>query len=84
MHADRDIFLNLETKAMKIVRKWRHKVIKIVIHVYQTIKNAKMRAFEKKSFYYLKAMIQENFMLFISDDVDSELEIVKKWFDKLH
>jgi hypothetical protein len=57
MHADRDIFLNLETKAMKIVRKWRHKIIKIVIHVYQTIKNAKMRIFEKKSFYHFKAMI---------------------------
>ncbi len=84
MHANRDIFLSLETKAMKIVRKWKHKVIKIVIHVYQTIKNAKMRAFEEKSFYHLKAMIQENLMLFISDDVDSELEIAKKWFDKLH
>jgi hypothetical protein len=29
-------------------------------------------------------MIQENFMFFISDDVDSKLEITKKWFDKLH
>jgi hypothetical protein len=29
-------------------------------------------------------MTQENFMLFISDDVDSELEITKKWFNKLH
>jgi hypothetical protein len=84
MHADRDIFLSLETKAMKIVRKWRHKIIKIVIHVYQTIKNAKMRVFEKKSFYHLKTMIQESFMFFISDDVDSEFEIAKKWFDKLH
>ncbi len=84
MHANRDIFLNLETKAMKIVRKWKHKIIKIVIHVYQTIKNAKMQTFEKKSFYHLKAMTQENFMLFISDDVDSELEITKKWFNKLH
>jgi hypothetical protein len=84
MHANRDIFLNLETKAMKIVRKWKHKIIKIVIHVYQTIKNAKMRAFEKKSFYHLKAMIQKNLMFFIFDDVDSEFEITKKWFDKLH
>ncbi len=84
MHADRNIFLSLETKAMKIVRKWRHKVIRTVIHVYQTIKNAKMRAFEEKSFYHFKAMTQESFMLFISDDVDSELEIAEKWFDKLH
>jgi hypothetical protein len=37
-----------------------------------------MQTFEKKSFYHLKAMTQENFMLFISDDVDSELEITKK------
>jgi hypothetical protein len=29
-------------------------------------------------------MTQENFMFFISDDVDSEFEIAKKWFDKLH
>jgi hypothetical protein len=29
-------------------------------------------------------MTQESFMLFISDDVDSELEIAEKWFDKLH
>jgi hypothetical protein len=29
-------------------------------------------------------MTQEDFMLFISDDVDSEFEIAKKWFDKLH
>jgi hypothetical protein len=84
MHANRNIFLSFKTKAMKIVRKWRHKVIKTVIHVYQTIKNAKMRIFEKKSFYHFKAMIQKNFMLFISDDVDLELEIAKKWFDKLH
>ncbi len=59
MHANRDIFLNLETKAMKIVRKWKCKIIRIVIHVYQTIKNAKMRTFEKKSFYHLKMMIQK-------------------------
>ncbi len=84
MHADRDIFLSLETKAMKIVRKWKHKVIRTVIHVYQTIKNAKMRAFEEKSFYHLKAMTQEDLMFFISDDVDSEFEIAEKWFDKLH
>ncbi len=84
MHANRDIFLSLETKTMKIVRKWRHKIIRIVIHIYQMIKNAKMRAFEKKSFYHLKAMTQENFMFFISDDVDSQFEIAKKWFDKLH
>jgi hypothetical protein len=84
MHANRDIFLSFETKAMKIVRKWRHKVIRIVIHVYQTIKNAKMRAFEKKSFYHFKTMIQKNFMFFIFDDVDSEFEIAEKWFDKLH
>jgi hypothetical protein len=37
-----------------------------------------MRAFEEKSFYHLKAMTQENFMFFISDDVDSEFEIAKK------
>jgi hypothetical protein len=37
-----------------------------------------MRAFEEKSFYHLKAMTQENLMLFISDDVDSELEIAEK------
>jgi hypothetical protein len=49
-----------------------------VIHVYQTIKNAKMRAFEEKSFYHFKAMTQEDLMLFISDDVDSKLEIAKK------
>jgi hypothetical protein len=84
MHANRDIFLNLETKTMKIVRKWRRKVIRIVIHVYQTIKNAKMRTFEEKSFYHFKAMTQKNFMLFIFDDVDSKFEIAKKWFDKLH
>jgi DNA replication initiation complex subunit (GINS family) len=84
MHADRDIFLNLETKAMKIVQKWRHKVIKTAIHVYQTIKNAKMRVFEEKSFYHLKAMIQKNLMLFISDNVDSKFEITDEWFDKLH
>jgi hypothetical protein len=84
MHADRDIFLSLETKAMKIVRKWRHKVIKTAIHVYQTIKNAKMQAFEKKSFYHLKAMIQENLMFFISDNVDSKFEIAEKWSDNLH
>jgi hypothetical protein len=29
-------------------------------------------------------MIQENLMLFISDDVDSKLEIAEKWSDKLH
>jgi hypothetical protein len=57
MHADRNIFSSLETKAMKIVRKWKHKIIRTVIHVYQTIKNAKMRAFEKKSFYHFKTMI---------------------------
>ncbi len=34
MHANWNIFLNLETKAMKIVRKWKHKIIKIIIHVY--------------------------------------------------
>jgi hypothetical protein len=84
MHANRDIFLNLETKAMNIVRKWKRKIIRIVIHVYQTIKNAKMRTFEKKSFYHFKAMIQESLMFFIFDDVDSKLEIAKKWFDKLH
>jgi hypothetical protein len=84
MHANRDIFLSFETKAMKIVRKWRHKVIKTVIHVYQTIKNAKMRVFEEKSFYHLKAMTQEDLMFFISDDVDSKFEIAEKWFDKLH
>ncbi len=70
MHANRDIFLSLESKAMKIVRKWRRKVIRTVIHVYQTIKNAKMSAFEEKSFYHLKAMIQDDLMFFISDDVD--------------
>jgi hypothetical protein len=37
-----------------------------------------MRAFEKKSFYHLKAMIQKDFMLFIFDNVDSELEIAEK------
>jgi hypothetical protein len=37
-----------------------------------------MRAFEEKSFYHLKAMTQEDFMLFISDDVDSEFEIAEK------
>jgi hypothetical protein len=37
-----------------------------------------MRAFEEKSFYHFKAMTQESFMLFISDDVDSELEIAEK------
>jgi hypothetical protein len=37
-----------------------------------------MRAFEEKSFYHLKAMTQENLMLFISDDVDSEFEIAEK------
>jgi hypothetical protein len=37
-----------------------------------------MRVFEKKSFYHFKAMTQEDFMLFISDDVDSEFEIAKK------
>jgi hypothetical protein len=84
MHADRDIFLSFESKAMKIVRKWKRKVIRTAIHVYQTIKNAKMRAFEEKSFYHLKTMIQENLMLFISDDVDSKLEIAEKWSDKLH
>ncbi len=84
MHANRDIFLSLETKAMKIVRKWRRKVIKTAIHVYQTIKNAKMQAFEEKSFYHLKAMTQESLMFFISDDVDSKFEIAEKWFDKLH
>ncbi len=84
MHANRDIFLNFESKAMKIVRKWRRKIIRTVIHVYQTIKNAKMRAFEKKSFYHLKAMIQKNLMFFISNDVDSKFEIAEKWFDKLH
>jgi hypothetical protein len=84
MHANRDIFLSFETKAMKIVRKWKCKIIKIVIHVYQTTKNTKMRTFEEKSFYHLKAMTQESFMLFISDDVDSKLEIAKKWVDKLH
>jgi hypothetical protein len=84
MHADLNIFLSFETKAMKIVRKWRRKVIKTVIHVYQTIKNAKMRVFEKKSFYHFKAMTQENLMFFISDDVDSKLEIAEKWFNKLH
>jgi hypothetical protein len=29
-------------------------------------------------------MTQESFMFSISDDVDSELEIAEKWFDKLH
>jgi hypothetical protein len=29
-------------------------------------------------------MTQENLMLFISDDVDSEFEIAEKWSDKLH
>jgi hypothetical protein len=29
-------------------------------------------------------MIQENLMLSIFDDVDSEFEIAEKWFDKLH
>jgi hypothetical protein len=29
-------------------------------------------------------MTQEDLMLSISDDVDSELEIAEKWFDKLH
>jgi hypothetical protein len=57
MHVNKDIFLSLETKTMKIVRKWRHKIIKTVIHVYQTIKNAKMRYFEEKSFYHFKTMI---------------------------
>jgi hypothetical protein len=84
MHANRNIFLSFETKAMKIVRKWKCKIIRIVIHVYQTIKNAKMRVFEEKSFYHLKAMIQEDFMFFISDDIDSEFEIAKKWLDNLH
>jgi hypothetical protein len=37
-----------------------------------------MRAFEEKSFYHLKTMTQKNFMLFISDDVDSKFEIAKK------
>jgi hypothetical protein len=37
-----------------------------------------MRVFEEKSFYHLKAMIQENLMLFISDDVDSKLKIAEK------
>jgi hypothetical protein len=37
-----------------------------------------MQAFENKSFYHFKAMIQENFMFFISDDVDSEFEIAEK------
>jgi hypothetical protein len=37
-----------------------------------------MRAFEKKSFYHLKTMTQESFMLFIFDDVDSKLEIAEK------
>jgi hypothetical protein len=37
-----------------------------------------MRAFEEKSFYHLKAMIQENLMFSISDDVDSEPEIAEK------
>jgi hypothetical protein len=84
IHVNRDIFSSLETKAMKIVRKWRHKIIRTVIRVYQTIKNAKMRSFEKKSFYHFKAMTQEDFMLFIFDDVDSKFEIAEKWFDKLH
>jgi hypothetical protein len=57
MHANRNIFLSLETKTMKIVRKWKHKIIKTVIHVYQTINNAKMSVFEEKSFYHFKAMI---------------------------
>jgi hypothetical protein len=29
-------------------------------------------------------MTQEDLMLSIPDDVDSELEIAEKWFDKLH
>jgi hypothetical protein len=37
-----------------------------------------MRAFEKKSFYHLKAMTQESLMLSISDNVDSELENAEK------
>jgi hypothetical protein len=37
-----------------------------------------MRVFEEKSFYHLKAMIQENLMLSIFDDVDSEFEIAEK------
>jgi hypothetical protein len=77
MHANRDIFLSLETKTMKIVQKWRCKIIKIVNHVYQTIKNAKMQTFEEKSFYHVKTMIQENFTFFIFNDVDSKLEMQK-------
>jgi hypothetical protein len=84
MHVNRNIFLNLETKTMKIVRKWKHKIIKTVIHVYQTIKNAKMQIFEEKLFYHLKTMIQKNFMFFIFDDIDSKFEIAEKWVDKLH
>jgi hypothetical protein len=37
-----------------------------------------MRVFEEKSFYHLKAMTQEDLMLSIPDDVDSELEIAEK------
>jgi hypothetical protein len=84
MHVNRNIFLSFETKTMKIVWKWRHKVIKTAIHLYQTIKNAKMRTFEEKSFYHFKAMTQEDLMLFISDDVDSKFEIAEKWSDNLH
>jgi hypothetical protein len=43
-----------------------------------------MQIFEKQLFYHFKAMTQEDFMFFISDDVDSKFEIAKKWFDKLH
>jgi hypothetical protein len=37
-----------------------------------------MRAFEEKSFYHFKAMTQEDLMLSISDDVDSEFENAEK------
>jgi hypothetical protein len=37
-----------------------------------------MRAFEKKFFYHLKTMIQDDFISVIFDNVDSESEIEKK------
>jgi hypothetical protein len=72
---DRDLFLRPETEAMKAVEKWRIRAIRTAIHAYQTVKNAEIRAFEKKFFYHLKAMAQGDPILNIPDDDDPEPEI---------